>query len=303
MAPFTLQDAYQLQREGKTMTAKKAHAFLKAWRAKHSRPAAPQGDGGPAAPQGNAPWGMQQPRKPLVAFALEVEDLTESPHFDWRAYVAARTPADLAAVFEDQSIERFDIRFIKPVDRNCNQHRCDFIAHRTDGVLVRFHPSQAQDAIPVLAVWADICITSLPDFQGRELGWAGPAAPQGEEWAMPQARGVYHAVSRHDTMSKNQGISFLLEKQRLIEAEQWRRRFWEDLTDQTEFPWSYLVAGLRGGQEVLQAGVDQFALCWVGGEWKRPAFYIREACGRESVLLLTTRAVWNAEAVAHIDWC
>ena len=95
-------------------------------------------------------------------------------------------------------------------------------------------------------------------------------------------------------MSKDQGMSFLVEKQRLIEAEQWRRRFWEDLTDQTEFPWSYLVAGLRGGQEVLQAGVDQFALCWVGGEWKRPAFYIREACGRESVLLLTTRAVWNA---------
>ena len=119
----TLQDAYQLQREGKTMTAKKAHAFLKAWRAKHSRPAAPQGDGGPAAPLGNAPWGMPQPRKPLVAFVLEVEDLTESPHFDWRAYVAARAPADLAAVFEDQSIERFNIRFIKPVDRNFNQYR------------------------------------------------------------------------------------------------------------------------------------------------------------------------------------
>ncbi len=77
------------------------------------------------------------------------------------------------------------------------------------------------------------------------------------------------------------------------------------MTDEKQFQWSYLVAGLRGGHEVLQACVEQFARCWVWGEWKRPAFYIREKGGRESVLLLSmiTKDVCNAEAVALIQWC
>ena len=74
------------------------------------------------------------------------------------------------------------------------------------------------------------------------------------------------------------------------------------MTDQKEFQWSYFLAGLRGGQEVLHAGVSFFALCWVGGARKTPAFYIREARGRESVLLLTENAVWNEPAVAYVDW-
>ena len=85
----TLQDAYQLQREGKTMTAKKAHAFLKAWRTDKSCPAASQGGGGPAASQGS-------PKDRLVPFSIDMEDLTNSPDFDWRAYVASRSAADLA---------------------------------------------------------------------------------------------------------------------------------------------------------------------------------------------------------------
>ena len=113
------------------------HRHLKGWRKEHSRPAAPRGDGGPAASQGS--WGT-----PQIDFDLDMEDLADSPRFDWRAYVEDRGQDELDTVFGegDQSFKRFEIRFITPIDRNCNQHRCDFIAHRTDGVLVRFHPSQ-----------------------------------------------------------------------------------------------------------------------------------------------------------------
>ena len=67
----------------------------------------------------------------------------------------------------------------------------------------------------------------------------------------------------------------------------------------------FLVAGLHNGQEVVQTGVDQFALCWVGGIWERPAFYIREkGSGREWVLLLEEKGenVWNHAAVDSIVW-
>ena len=143
-------------------------------------------------------------------------------------------------------------------------------------------------------------MTSAPAAQGRELGHtcAGTAAPQGEQWAIPRARGVY----QRDTMSKDEGARFLLGKTRLLEADQRRRHFLEDLPDQKEFSWSYLVAGLRGGQEVLQAGVELGA-AFGGSESKRPgAICIREARGRESVILLITKAAWNDAAVAEINW-
>ena len=251
---------------------------------------------------------MPQPREPLVGFSDDMEDLTNSPDFDWRAYVASRSAKALAEVFIDwwvTSIERFEIRFIKPFDWIYNQHRCDFVAHRSDGMFVLFHPFQDRDAIPAIVTWDDICLPTPASFEGRILGHepSRPAASQGHAWAMPQARGVYHALSQQDNISKSEGMDFLLEKLRLIEAENWGRCFWEDLTDQTQFKWPYLVAGLRDGHEVLQSGVEQFCLVWVGRKWQCPAFYLREStCGREWVLFLNTKAVWNAEAVEDILW-
>ena len=299
---FTLDDAYQLQRDRKYMSIKKAHAFLKAWRTDKSCPAASQGGGGPAASQGS-------PKDRLVPFSIDMEDLTNSPDFDWRAYVASRSAADLATVFEQHlTIERFEIRFIKPIDRNCNQHRCDFVAHRSDGMVIRFHPSQTKDATPVIATWEDIEFWSGADFSGRPfLGHepSRPAASQGHAWATPAARGVYHAVSDQDIMNKSEGMAFLMHKQAEIEAARWGRRFWEDLTDQSQFSWPYLVAGLRGGHEVLQNGVEQFALVWVGQDWQQPAFFIRQSSDPliEWVLFLNSKNVWNEEAVVDIHWC
>ena len=109
-------------------------------------------------------------------------------------------------------------------------------------------------------------------------------------------------MSQHDILSKKDGVAFLLRKQNDIEAAHWKRRFWEDLTDQVEFAWPLLVAGLDGGLEVLQCGVEQFAVVWVGKGWKQPAFYLRQTCGSEWVLFLNRKKVWNQDAVADIDW-
>ena len=106
----------------------------------------------------------------------------------------------------------------------------------------------------------------------------------------------------HDIMTKREGIAFLLHKHVEYEASPWGRRFWLDLTDQSQFRWPYLVAGLRGGHEVLQNGVEQFGVAWVGAKWQEPAFYIRQPSGREWVLFLNTKNVWNEEAVQFIYW-
>ena len=120
-----------------------------------------------------------------------------------------------------------------------------------------------------------------------------------------QPRGISQAIAKHDTISKTDGLRWLQAKEQKIYADQWRRQFWEDLTRSGDFHWPYLVAGLSGGLEVLQTGVKQFALCWVGGAWQRAAFYIHEYSGRKSVLLLDEKGegVWNQAAVAYIVWC
>ena len=297
-----------LKRESATMSHKRAHRFLTTWRSEKSLPAASQGAGGPAASQGSAggPAASQATAQGLVPFSMEREDLTNSSDFDWRAYVAHREPDLLAMLFDEKTIESFEIRFCKSIDRNCNQHRCDFVAHRSDGMIIRFHPSQKIDAKPTIGELEDIEIGSTSDFRGRPvLGHlpALPAASQGHVGPGAPSRGVYAAVSQHDVMNKTEGLAFLRRKQNEAEAAQWNSQFWEDLTNlQEKFAWPLLVAGLDGGRKVLQGGVSMFAVVWVGKGWKQTAFYLRQDCGSEWVLFLRTKKVWNQEAVADIDW-
>ena len=126
---------------------------------------------------------------------------------------------------------------------------------------IRFHPSQAKDAVPVIALLEDFKLGSLADFSGRPLLGhepSRPAASQGHAWATAPARGVFHSVSEADHITKKEGINFLRQKQTEIDEAKWDRRFWEDLTDQSQFPWPFLVAGLPGGPEVLTNGVEKF---------------------------------------------
>ena len=91
-------------------------------------------------------------------------------------------------VFAGNTIVRFEIRFCKPIDTNCNQRRCDFVAHRSDGTLIRFHPSQKHDATPVFAPPEDIEIGGSSNFYNRPVLGHQPTLPatsQGHEWACP----------------------------------------------------------------------------------------------------------------------
>ena len=148
--------------------------------------------------------------------------MTDSVDFDWKAYVCSRQDWELEAVFEDKTIDFFEIRFLKPIDRNCNQHRCDFVAVRSDKVLVRFHPSQGKDAIPVLALPLDICFTTPLTTEGRQVGLkhmtGGPAASQGDGATTSAAQGGYDwAVPKRDNevedmtaeISKLEDVTFL----------------------------------------------------------------------------------------------
>ena len=102
-------------------------------------------------------------------------------------------------------------------------------------------------------------------------------------------------------MNAKEANDFLQRKVAELEA---RTSGWDhslvDLTDQKEFQWVYLVAGIRGGPEVLKKGVEQFALVWAEPQ-EQPAFYLREEGGRQWVLFSQTNfKVWNEEAVKDI---
>lgn len=401
---LTLQQAKDMRRAGETMTVKAAHNYLKAWRARHSggapswlqgtHPAAPQGKGGGAAsgdalagwhlgplaaPQGQ---GEQWPTvRPVQRFTREAEDLTLSD-FLWPKYIANRTDWMLETIFGEAAIVRFEIRFIRPVDRNTGQHRCDFIAVRSDDLVIRLHPSAGKDAHPVLCSWSDISFSHALDLRGRvgdaaslpmkspppgvfpaapqgsgtgapqgkawvgpspqgppmpPMHWLGPAmtsalalaappppraassagvghppaqaksvfaapaAPQGGfEWAGVKER-VYHSVAPHDVMTRREAIAWLLDRQRKAEETGWSSPFYADLTDQAEFCWPLLVAGLPGGKDVLQQGVDQFALVWLGRGRQQPAFFCSTP-GGQYALLLTEPDPWNTDAVQDILW-
>ena len=114
---------------------------------------------------------------------------------------------------------------------------------------------------------------SATNFEGQQLGrtMLASAAAQGEGWAETPARGVYTAVSQSHVMAKDHATQWLLDKQRRAQEDGRTNhcQFWEDLTDQRQFQWPYLVAGLRGGEAVLQAGVTFFGTCWLS-DWNQP---------------------------------
>ena len=75
----------------------------------------------------------------------ESRDLTDGVDFNWRAYLAIRTDADVVI---GPGLARVEARFLSARDPNCLSlsvpNRFDFVFHRTDGSIARVHPEATQ---------------------------------------------------------------------------------------------------------------------------------------------------------------
>ena len=230
----------------------------------------------------------------LKGFSQEAHDLTHETGagaFDWKGYVAGRSEVQIREVV-GAGIVRFEMRFLRPIDKNLHQNRCDFVAHRADGTAVRFHPGGKYDALPVfgfLDEWAfSDNVTPPPPVDSVGLRYLDPAAasqegPSGSSGSGGQDRttAVYDHVSKADAVSKAQAVKFLSDR---AQANSCRGVFRMDLTDQREFAWSQYLAFAKGGEDILRAGVVKFWVVWVGGRWRSPGFYVATRGGSEVVI-------------------
>ncbi len=296
--PFTVEDAVALRRSGRLVSARRAHKVLHRMRAENTAQ-------DPAATWHGANLEVGQ----------EVVDMTDGD-FDWRGYIANRPPEQLQELVGDGGITRFEMRFVEAWDRNMSQRRCDFIAIRSDGLAVRFHPASTGDSVPVVGHLESWVIGAGPHppalgtrmMERARVDEGAPAASQGPADA---TNSVFRNLSQADLINRKEAQAFLDDKERRWHAA-WnadpqgpRPRFCEDLTSSTEFPWRHFLAGFDWGRELCEEGVESFWLVWLGGDHYLPAFYVRQQDGHEWVIrprvVLGTRSD-DAVCLGSIDW-
>ena len=220
--------------QNKVTARKRANAFLAEWRAKHTR------------------VGQEPP------YDREFEDLTESWPECWGYLVNRPHEKELHDIFADaDGFVRCEIRFLTVRDlnhaRTKQPHRCDFVFHRTDGRVVRLHPSKAKDSEAVITDFDLIAITKgvggvpqpaptpLHTYPVDVSRW-----PDGPRAFRPRL--LHENFSSSDKLSTKKAFDYLAHKEHTWKQE-WRngsRGPWKhDLTDKdAEFPWKAWISGL-----------------------------------------------------------
>ncbi len=249
----------------------------------------------------------------LQGFSQEAHDLTHETGagaFDWKGYVAGRSEVQIREVV-GAGVVRFEMRFLRSIDKNLHQNRCDFVVHRADGTAVRLHPGAKYDAVPVfgcLDEWAISATTPLPPIESvgrRYLDLAasqGPPGSSGSGGPQDRTTAVYDHVSQADAVSRAQAVKFLSDRYEAAQANSWRSPFRMDVTDQRDFAWSHYLAFAKGGADILRAGVVAFWVVWVGRGWQRPGFYVATRDGSEVVIFPGRQQPLVSEAVHDIMW-
>ena len=229
-------------------------------------------------------------------------DLTHSALFDWRGYLANHSDEWLECIFGDEPAEsqeswrrrnrgrrrivKFEARFLRFWDEETAGPRFDFIAHRDDGLHFRLHPGMT-GATETWPIPGDVRSWAVEDGAGSALA-ANPSPAASQEPFVTDGR------------------DFL---QRQVQA--WehhpRRRFTRNLTPGTAFAWDlFLHRGDANAKRLIQRGVVECWLVWVGRVWQRAAFYFRFHDGAETVYYYATtndgRWVSDERLVEDIYW-
>ena len=264
--------------QNKVTARKRANAFLAEWRAKHTRA------------------GEEPP------YDREFEDLTESWPECWGYLVNRPHEKELHDIFADaDGFVRCEIRFLIVWDLNHAQtkqrHRCDFLFYRTDGRVVRLHPSHAKDAEAVITDFDLIAITKgvggvpqpaptpLHTYPVDVSRW-----PDGPRAFRPRL--LHENFSSSDKLSTKKAFDYLAHKEHTWKQE-WRngsRGPWKhDLTDKdAEFPWKAWLSGLPTVAQSIEVqafdDIKEFAVVYVLYPEQRTAFYVVHVDGTEWIL-------------------
>jgi len=95
------------------------------------------------------------------------KDLTDQKDFDWVGYL--KSHPDTAVIVPDgKVVVSFTIARLAVIDRNTQSGRVDFVVLLDDGHCVRLHPSQNQEARPVIVPPDRRAIFMLGGQAGRE---------------------------------------------------------------------------------------------------------------------------------------
>jgi hypothetical protein len=240
------------------------------------------------------------------------EDLFDCAQFDWIGYI--KHHQDKEAIIPGRvSIIGFEIVRLAVVDLNTHAGRVDFVVHRDDDQVVRLHPSQNQEARPVITR-ADVDGGAVVRHGGRvesgrgehALSFTAGAGAKGMEGKGGGKHALhFQGASAADRLPPSEVRRWLDERVAL----------WPDLKftfDVTEprplyprdiaFPWHYFVTGVPA----LRA-LDPFEAVWVVWFDGRAALYFESKAGPE-VVVDVGHAGWGdvrvlaEDAASRIDW-
>ena len=269
-----------MRMQNQVTSVKRANAFLTEWRKKHTQP------------------GQEPP------YDIEFEDLTESWPLCWGYLVNRPTEKELHDIFAGaDGFVSCQIRFLSLWDPNRKQtkqpHRCDFLFYRTDGRVVRLHPSKAKDSEAVITDFGLIAIT-------KRVGGVPQPAPTPmhtspvdvSRWPdgprSYRQRLLHQNFSTADKPSNKKAFEYLANKEHTWK-QQWRTGYrgpWKhDLTDKdAEFPWKAWLSGLPTVVESIAVrtfdDIKEFAVVYVLYPEPRTAFFVAHVDGTEWVLEL-----------------
>jgi hypothetical protein len=239
------------------------------------------------------------------------KNLTDGDDFDWVGYL--KSHPDTAVIVPDgKVVVSFSIARLAVIDRNTQSGRVDFVVLLDDGHRVRLHPSQKQEARPIIVPPDRAGIFMLGGRAGREAVQGtlvevergthvaeARAAQPGVAEARAAQPGVAEAcAAQPGPLGKNKTHFKVASEADLLMPSQVRRwlaeraelwpavKFCQDITRQLEplaprsdpLPWHLLVAGVPE-LKAMQPFEAVFVV-WVDG----PALYFRGLSGDEVVV-------------------
>jgi hypothetical protein len=239
------------------------------------------------------------------------KDLTDRQDFDWVGYLKGYP--NLSDILPDgRVVVKFAIARCAMIDQNTRTRRVDFLLFLDDGAIVRLHPSQAKEAIPVIVPadhtgilfgkrWMIDMPHCLIEIEVKRVSHvvepraAQPGVAQGRA-AQPgppeKTRDHFQVASQSDILQPSLVRSWLAERAALWPTE----KFCQEITTLSvplaprnePLPWPYFVAGVP-----LLKALQPFTavyVVWVDGRAESgddgPALYFRAKSGEEVVVKL-----------------
>ena len=193
-------------------------------------------------------------------------DLTNGQEFNWRGYLANHCDGWLEELLEDHPEEvqrklticKFEARYFPVGDGQGEAGRFEFVAYRSDGKKFRIRPGKNGATENMPFPWAGhdtLCCIPTGNLPSRNCSTS-----------TQKNRPEYHTDAT--------GHEFLKNRERL-----WRRAqavyFTEDLTSGTEFRWKDFFNRHIDSQGLVQRGIVECWLVWVGWSWQCSGFYLR----------------------------